>query len=161
MTSPTSTPSRAAGITVGASSRADGNDDVITRMPEAVARFYRGFFAGDVPAIVAELHPACRIRFPSYPVLHGVAAARDYFSHQDGSFGELAFELVDVFTTGPVTYVVWREDGLLADGTPWQAHGVDTLEQAHGLLRRVDVGGSAWPLREILPRYTPPDDARA
>ena len=147
-----------AGITRGTASDA-GNAGVIAAMPGPVAAFYRGFLTGDVPAIVALLHPDVRIRFPSYPVLRGVPAARHYFEFQENAFGELAFQLVETFTEGAVTYVVWREDGVLASGAPWRCHGVDTIECRGGAIARVDVGGSAWPLLEILPRYSP--EARA
>jgi len=147
--------SAARGITGADTISAASNDAVLAGMPRAVAAFYRGFFAGDVEAVVALLHPASRVRFPSYPVLRGPDAARGYFAFQEGVFGELEFQLVEAFTEGGATCVVWREAGRLASGDPWRCHGVDVFEERAGLIARLDVGGSAWPLRHILPRYDP------
>jgi hypothetical protein len=84
----------------------------------------------------------------------GIEQIADYFAFQGGAFGAMDFQLVQVFTDGAMTLVLWRELGELVDGTPWRCHGVDTIVSAPSGITHVEVGGAAWMLRDILPRYS-------
>jgi ketosteroid isomerase-like protein len=132
------------------------NDELVALMPDPVRAFYRAFLSGDVPGVLGVLDPAAVVHFPSYPPLVGIEAVAAYFAFQAGVFGELDFQLVDVLGEGAVTAVLWREKGLLADGTPWQSHGVDTLVWTASGIKHVEVGGPAWALRDVLPRFNQP-----
>ena len=132
------------------------NAQLIARMPVPVDAFYAAFLGGDSAAMLATLDPAAVIRFPSYEPLAGTARIADYLAFQDNAFGALDFQLVEVLTESGVTIVVWREQGALSDGTSWRCHGADTLVSAPSGITRVEVGGPAWTLRDVLPRYTAP-----
>ena len=132
------------------------NAGLITRMPGPVDAFYTAFLRGDSTGMLATLDPAAVIRFPSYAPLAGAARIADYLAFQGGAFGALDFQLVEVLTEGAVTIVLWREQGVLSDGTPWRCHGADTLVSAPSGITHVEVGGPAWTLRDVLPRYTAP-----
>jgi hypothetical protein len=106
--------------------------------------------------VLGALDPAAVVHFPSYPPLVGIGEVSAYFAFQAAVFGELDFQLVDVLGDGAVTAVLWREKGLLADGAPWQSHGVDTLISTVSGIKHIEVGGPAWALRDVLPRYPQP-----
>jgi ketosteroid isomerase-like protein len=130
------------------------NAELITRMPSPVDAFYTAFLGGDNAGVLAALDPAAVVHFPSYQPLTGVRQIADYFAFQAAVFGALDFQLVQVLTEGAMTIVLWREQGVLADGTPWRCHGADTLVSAPSGITRVEVGGPAWTLHDVLPRYT-------
>jgi hypothetical protein len=130
------------------------NAELIGQMPAPVDAFYAGFLSGDTAGVLAALDPAAAVHFPSYDPLLGIGAIADYFAFQSAAFGAIDFQLVQVFTDGALTLVLWRERGELVDGTPWRCHGVDTLVSAPSGITHVEVGGAAWMLRDILPRYT-------
>lgn len=130
------------------------NAELLARMPAPVDAFYAGFLAGDNTRALAVLDPAAVIRFPSYPPLAGLAAIADYFAFQSAIFASVEFQIVDVFSDGAVTTVIWREVGTLASGAAWRCHGVDTLVSSPSGITRIEVGGPAWMLRDILPRFT-------
>jgi ketosteroid isomerase-like protein len=132
-----------------------GNPAVIERMPAIVGAFYTAFLAGDTAGVLAALDPAAVVRFPSYPPLAGRARIAEYFDFQSGVFRSVDFQLVAVLTDGALTAVVWREKGVLSDGTPWRCHGVDSLVCTPSGITHVEVGGPAWTLRDVLPRFTP------
>jgi hypothetical protein len=130
------------------------NAELITQMPTPVDDFYTAFLGGDPAGVLGALDPAAVVHFPSYEPLVGIEQITGYFDFQAASFGAIEFQLVQVFTDGAMTLVVWREQGELVDGTPWRCHGVDTLVSAPSGITHVEVGGAAWMLRDILPRYT-------
>jgi SnoaL-like domain len=133
------------------------NAELIARMPTPVDAFYAAFLGGDSAAMIAALDPAAVIRFPSYEPLAGTARIADYLAFQGSAFVALDFQLVQVLTEDAVTVVLWREQGALSNGTSWRCHGVDTLVSAPSGITHVEVGGPAWTLREVLPRYTAPE----
>lgn len=129
------------------------NDEVMRSMPEPVAEFYRGYLSHDVPRMLAVFAHHVRVNFPSYPVLAGIEQAAAYFEFQETVFHDLVFELVNVYVDGPVSAVVWREQGHSSSGQRWTSHGVDVFRHAHGLIRSLDVGGHFKPLRDALGRF--------
>ncbi len=131
------------------------NAEVISQMPAPVDAFYTAFLGGDNAGVLAALDPRAVVRFPSYAPLVGTDQIEEYFAFQSNALFELAFQLVQVFSDGATTVVIWREKAVLADGTPWRCHGVDTLISAPSGITRVEVGGPAWTLRDVLPRFTP------
>lgn len=134
------------------------NGEFLALMPSPVDAFYVAFLSGDNAGMLGALDPAAVIRFPSYEPLVGTERIAGYLAFQSKAFDAVGFQLVGVFTEGAQTVVIWREQGVLADGTPWRSHGADTLVSAPSGITHVEVGGPAWPLREILPRYVAPGE---
>jgi SnoaL-like domain len=130
------------------------NAELIALMPAPVDAFYLAFLSGDLPGVLGALDPSVVVHFPSYPPFAGIEQVAAYFACQSEVFGALDFQLVEVLADGAVTAVLWREKGVLADGTPWRSHGVDTLISTPSGIKHVEVGGPAWALRDVLPRFT-------
>jgi hypothetical protein len=132
-----------------------GNADVVARLPLPVGAFYAAYLGADLAGMLALLHPAVTLRFPSYPPLVGIDRAREFFEFQSTLFREMDFQLVDAFSQALMTVVIWRESGTTASGAAWRCHGVDTLLADRKQILAIQVGGSGWPLRELLPRFAP------
>ncbi|MCU1656734.1 MAG: hypothetical protein JWO57_1390 [Pseudonocardiales bacterium] len=132
-----------------------GNADVVARLPVPINAFYAAYLGGDLEGMITTLHPAVTVRFPSYRPLVGIDQAREFFEFQSTVFDQMDFQLVDAFSHGLMTVVIWRETGTTASGEPWRCHGVDTLIGDGQRIIAVQVGGSSWPLRELLPRFVP------
>ncbi|MCW2523035.1 MAG: hypothetical protein JWO63_1370 [Frankiales bacterium] len=130
-----------------------GNAELIALMPAPVDAFYLAFLSGDIAGVLAVLDPRAVVHFPSYRPFVGRAELAAYFTFQSEVFGALDFQLVDVLRADAATAVIWREKGVLADGTPWSSHGVDTLISTPSGITHVEVGGPAWALRDVLPRF--------
>jgi hypothetical protein len=129
------------------------NAGVVAQLPVPVDAFYAAYLSGDLEGMLAALRPSVTVRFPSYLPLRGLDQARAFFDFQSTLFGRMDFQLIDTFTVGTATVVIWREDGTTAAGEPWRCHGVDTVIADSSGISSIEVGGSGWPLRELLPRF--------
>ncbi|MBW9110450.1 nuclear transport factor 2 family protein [Microbacterium trichothecenolyticum] len=144
---------REAGYTDESAVVVAGNREILVAMPAPVSAFYAAYLDGNLEGMLSQLAARVAVRFPSYPTLLGIDAARVFFAGQAGVLEDLRFELVDVITRGDVAAVVWRESATAPDGALWRAHGVDVIRHAHGLIASIEVGGAAAPLRERVPRF--------
>ncbi len=133
---------------------ASTGDVLATR--DVVDRFYAAFLAGNPGGMLDLMSSSVRVRFLGQADLHGIEAARRFFTFSGGLLSDLEFRIEERIFDGQWAAVTWTETAsVTSSGEPWENHGVDVIRIEHGEVTLVHENNDVRVVHAHLPRFDP------
>lgn len=132
-----------------------GTGDVDT----ALDALYDAYLRGDTKGMLATMRDDVEVRFLGRPPVHGIEAARRFFTANNASLQNLHFRIRTRIVDGEWAAVIWDETAT-ALGRPYENHGVDVFRVVNGEISVLRVSNDIVRRREAFmeePRIRNPE----